>query len=332
MDERALMKRALALAARGAGKTSPNPMVGAVICRDDEILGEGFHRQLGEPHAEVVALEKAGERASGGTLVVSLEPCNHRGRTPPCTNRIISDGVRRVLIAMTDPNPQVNGQGISRLREAGIEVDVGLLEEEATYLNRVYVKAHTAMLPWVEAKMASSLDGRLATATGRSKYLTSEASRKLVHRMRAEADVVLIGRRTVDADDPLLDCRLAGGAEAPGVVVVDGRGRVSPGARLFRVNRRRPAVVAVGEHATQEAVAGLRRSGATVWDLSEAEPGHPFVRRVLERCYAEGLWHVLSEGGAEVFTSLVKEGLVDELKLFVAPVLIGSDGVSRRKS
>lgn len=327
MDERALMRRALALAGRGAGSTSPNPMVGAVVYEGGEIVGEGYHRRAGAAHAEAEALREAGARARGSTLVVTLEPCDHFGKTPPCTSTIVHSGVSRVIAAMQDPHECVSGGGFRTLRDSGVRVEVGLLGEEAAWLNRAYIKSCTAGLPWVEVKVACSLDGKVATKRGASKYLTSEASRRLVHRLRAAADAVLVGRRTVEVDDPLLDCRLIRGGKAPGVVILDTRCTVDPTARLFSIQRRRPVVVAVGHDAPQEARKRLRASGAEVWDVEKGVTGYLSWLDVLKKCGQAGLNHLLVEGGAEVFTSVLEEGLADEVKLFVAPIIIGADGL-----
>jgi diaminohydroxyphosphoribosylaminopyrimidine deaminase/5-amino-6-(5-phosphoribosylamino)uracil reductase len=321
------MRRALALAARGAGCTSPNPMVGAVMYEGGEIVAEAYHQRAGAEHAEAEALRKAGARARGSTLVVTLEPCDHFGRTPPCTSIIIQSGVSRVVAAMGDPHGCVSGRGFRKLRENGVSVHVGLLEEDATWLNRAYLKSCGDGLPWVQMKVACSLDGKLATRTGASKYLTSEAARKVVHRLRAAADAVLVGGRTVQVDDPLLDCRLIRGKKAPGIVILDPRASVDPGAHLFSVERRRPAVVAVGPAARPEAREKLKAAGAEVWELEESPPGRLSLLGVLRRCHEAGLNHLLVEGGSEVFTSVLSQGLADELTLFVAPTIIGGDGL-----
>jgi diaminohydroxyphosphoribosylaminopyrimidine deaminase/5-amino-6-(5-phosphoribosylamino)uracil reductase len=315
------------LAARGAGRTSPNPMVGAVLYEGGEIVAQAYHRRAGAEHAEAEALRKAGVRARGATLVVTLEPCDHFGKTPPCTRAIIESGVSRVVAAMEDPHGCVSGRGFRRLRGSGVDVEVGLLEREAAWLNRAYLKSCATGLPWVEVKIAASLDGRLATKTGASKYLTSEGARRLVHRLRAAADTVLVGRRTVQVDDPVLDCRMIRGRTPPGVVILDTGGNVDPGARLFSVQRRRrPVVVAVGPAARAEARGNLKADGAELWELEESAPGRLSLLGVLTRCHEAGVNHVLVEGGAEVFTSVLREAVADELEVFIAPVIIGADG------
>ncbi len=328
MDERALMKRALRLATRGAGWTSPNPMVGAIVYEGGEMVAEAYHRRAGSPHAEAEALRKAGTRARGSTLVVTLEPCDHFGRTPPCTTAIIASGVSRVVAAMEDPHGCVSGRGFRRLRENGVRVDVGLLRHEAAWLNRAYLKSCTTGFPWVEVKIACSLDGKLATKTGASKYLTSEAARRLAHRLRAAADAVIVGRGTVLADDPLLDCRLVRNRKAPGVVVLDATGSVDPGARLFSMDRRRPVFVVTGHERAPDARKRLEATGAEVWEAEELTPGFLSLPDVLKKCQQEGINHVLVEGGAEVFTSVLREQRADELELFIAPMLIGEEGLN----
>ena len=202
-SNRYFMQRALELAARAKGRTSPNPLVGAVVVKDGEIVGEGYHRKAGEPHAEVIALEAAGENSRNATLYVTLEPCNHYGKTPPCTEAVIKAGISTVYVATPDPNPKVSGQGIARLREAGIQVHVGLLEEEARELNRFFFKYVTRELPFVALKVAMTLDGKIATRTGNSRWISNEKSREYVHQLRNTYDTILTGIGTVLADDPL---------------------------------------------------------------------------------------------------------------------------------
>jgi diaminohydroxyphosphoribosylaminopyrimidine deaminase/5-amino-6-(5-phosphoribosylamino)uracil reductase len=228
---------------------------------------------------------------------------------------------------MEDPNPLVSGAGFARLRDAGVEVDVGVLVDEARWANRAYVKAQTLGVPWVDAKIASTLDGKLATASGKSKYLTSEQSRKTVHKLRAGADAVLVGSGTILADDPLLDCRLTPRKIAPGVVVLDSLARTPKDSRLFSIRRRRAVVVAVGPNAAQEAKESLSEAGAEIWEVSESGQAHLSWTKLLRRCCQEGVHHLLVEGGARVFTSLLREGLVDWLSVFVAPMMIGGDGL-----
>ncbi len=319
-DDLRWMRRALALAARGWGRTSPNPMVGAVLVRKGQVVGEGYHRQVGGPHAEVWALRQAGARAKGAALYVTLEPCCHQGRTPPCTEALIAAGLRRVVAACLDPSPRVHGRGVRRLREAGIEVEVRLMEPEARRLNAAYFKHTTTGLPLVSLKAAMSLDGKIATAAGESKWITGEAARAASHRLRAGHDAVMVGVNSVLADDPQLTVRNARG-RTPLRVVVDSRARTPLTARLLTADKR-PPVIAV----TREAPAARRRrleeAGAQVW-LLPSKAGRVSLRALMRRLGKAGIQSVLVEGGGTLAASALEEGLVDRVYFFLAPRLIG---------
>ncbi|MEO6953198.1 MAG: bifunctional diaminohydroxyphosphoribosylaminopyrimidine deaminase/5-amino-6-(5-phosphoribosylamino)uracil reductase RibD [Polyangia bacterium] len=317
MNERhvSFMRRALALAARGRGTTRPNPMVGCVLVKHDAIVAEGWHRRAGGPHAEVEALRKAGSAAHGATAYVTLEPCNHEGRTGPCTEALIAAGVARVIFAMSDPNPHVVGRGRARLFEAGIEVEAGMLEAEALELNHAWDKWIRTGRPWVTLKGAVSLDGRLATSSGESKWITGEAARKEAHRLRAAHDAILVGAGTVLADDPSLTVRDVKGSD-PRRLILDGALKISPDAK---------AVPGSIIFTTQESGhAPFLARGAEVVVL----PGERIaMTALLEAIGAHQLRSVLVEGGGQVHGALLREGLVDEVHVFVAPLLIGGDGV-----
>lgn len=315
------MERALVLARKAEGRTSPNPLVGAVIASDGVVVGQGYHTRAGEPHAEVVALADAGPRAQGGTMYVTLEPCAHQGRTGPCTERLIDAGVRRVVAAMADPDTKVNGRGIARLREAGIEVEVGLLEAQARRLNEFYVKHRTTGLPFVAAKWAMSLDGKIAARRGSATAITGEAARRFAHELRNVYDVVLVGVQTVLADDPQLTCRIPGGRN-PLRVVLDSRLRVPMSARVVGDTAGALTLIATTRAASPERVAALRKAGVEV--LVQDHAGDRVrLRSLLEALGKRGLLSVLIEGGGAVHAAALAEGLVDKIIALVAPSIIG---------
>ncbi len=325
----AYVRQALRLAARGLGYTHPNPMVGALVVRDGKVVGAGWHRRLGGPHAEVYALRQAGARARGATLYVTLEPCAHQGRTPPCVPAVVAAGVSRVVAAVRDPHPKVRGAGLRALRAAGVEVRVGVAEDEARTLNVGYFKAHAAGLPWVTLKLASSLDGKLSPASGRG-WLTGAEAVHAAHRLRAHHDAVLIGGGTARMDDPRLTVRAARGGN-PLRVVVSASLDLPAGARLFAAELAAGTLVATVRPRRAVAAWSRRRSrltrrGVAVWVLpgrGERVPLRPLLRRLAAR----GVYHVLVEGGAELAGSLLSEKLADEMQLFLAPLVLG-DGVS----
>jgi diaminohydroxyphosphoribosylaminopyrimidine deaminase/5-amino-6-(5-phosphoribosylamino)uracil reductase len=312
------LRRALRLAARGRYRVSPNPRVGAVLARGGEIVGSGWHRQVGGPHAEVEALREAGERARGATLYVTLEPCSHHGRTPPCTDAVIAAGVARVVACHRDPNPLVSGQGFSRLRAAGLEVESGFLVEEAVRLNLHFLIAATLRRPAVTLKWAMSLDGRIATSTGESQWISSPRGRRWALGLREEHDAILVGSGTLLADDPRLDRRL-GLAAGPNVrVVLDRRLRTPPGARLFTVEG--PVLICT-ESTDRERRKALEERGAEVITLPVVEPA-----AVLVDLYGRSIQSVLVEGGSEVLASFVASGAYDQVMVDCAPLLIGGKG------
>jgi diaminohydroxyphosphoribosylaminopyrimidine deaminase/5-amino-6-(5-phosphoribosylamino)uracil reductase len=315
------MERALRLARRGLGGTSPNPLVGAVVVRGGRIVGEGYHHRAGEAHAERLALERAGKLARGATLYVSLEPCHHKGRTPPCTEAVLAAGVRRVVYALADPNPRVPGGGGEFLRSQGLEVASGLLEEQSRVLNEVFVKWVTTGLPFVYLKAAMSLDGRIATRTGDSRWISNETSRAWVHRLRGRVDGILAGIGTVLADDPLLTPRLPGRPRRrPLRIVVDPLFKTPLDARLF--SDPAPLLIAGGRGASKRRQAALQNKGAEVLTLP-APGGRLILKPLLEHLGQRPVTSLLVEGGAEIYASFLNEGLVDKLYLFYAPILIG---------
>jgi diaminohydroxyphosphoribosylaminopyrimidine deaminase/5-amino-6-(5-phosphoribosylamino)uracil reductase len=321
--DRAFMLRALELAQGGRGRVSPNPMVGAVLVREGRIVGEGFHVRAGAPHAEVMALEAAGESARGATLYVSLEPCCHQGRTPPCVPRIVASGVRRLVAATLDPNPRVAGRGVALLREAGVIAEVGVLEPEAVRLNEVFFTYMTSGRPFVTLKAAVSLDGKIATVTGESRWITGELARRRAHEMRNEVDAVLVGIGTILRDDPLLTTRLGvPGERDPVRVIVDNLARLPVKARVLNPASAAPTLVAVGPRAAASRVERLREAGATVLVL-EQSARRISLAALVEALAAREITSILIEGGAEIHASALAEGIVDKVALFLAPLLIG---------
>lgn len=322
------MRIALEEATKGLGRTSPNPAVGAVLVKGGRIIARGFTQPAGQAHAEVMALRAAGPRARGADLYTTLEPCNHYGRTPPCTLAILEAGVRRVISASSDPNPMVNGKGITRLRRAGVEVLTGVLKEEADRLIRPFFKAILTKMPYVTLKAAVTLDGKLATATGDSRWVTGEAAREWVHRLRNRVDVILVGANTVRRDNPQLTTRLpGGGGKDPVRVVVDSHLSLKPSATVFTQRSRAKTVVATLEDPASGKARRLTEQGVLVWQV-RGKRGRVDLKALLARIAREGFNHVLVEGGAEMYGSFLRERLADELALFLAPKLIGSQGLS----
>jgi diaminohydroxyphosphoribosylaminopyrimidine deaminase/5-amino-6-(5-phosphoribosylamino)uracil reductase len=314
------MRRALRLAARGAGRASPNPMVGAVIVSAGEIIGEGFHRGPGTAHAEIVALERAGDKARGATMYLTLEPCTHHGRTPPCAPRVVASGLKRVVIASEDPNPKVAGGGIAALRQAGIEVEVGLLRDDENRLNEAYRRYITTGRPFVTLKVAMSLDGKIATRTGESRWITGAKARIEAHRMRRDADAVLVGVGTILADDPALTVRHVRAHRQPLCVVADSTARTPPGAKVCAGER--PALIAVTTEAAPKEVQALREAGAEVLTFPQRE-GKVDLAALLQELGERDVASLLVEGGGELIASLIERDLADKLVVFIAPKIIG---------
>ncbi len=318
---------ALALASRAEGRTSPNPMVGAVVVRRGRVVGRGYHHRAGGPHAEVLALEQAGSAAAGATLILNLEPCCHYGKTPPCTDAIIQARVARVVAGMRDPNPRVDGGGFEALRAAGIEVEVGVLEEACKRFNEEYVHFITTGRPFVILKLAASLDGRIATAKGASKWITGERARRHVHRLRSRVDAVMVGAGTVRADDPSLTVRLDDSpARNPARVVVDSALGISPRAKVFSARAQARVIVATTPRASAKNERRVAATGATVVRV-RARRGRVDLAALLARLAKLGITSVLVEGGSELATALWRAQLVDKLMLFLAPCILGGDAV-----
>ena len=319
------MQHALALAAKARGRTSPNPMVGAAIVREGEIVGEGYHQKAGEAHAEIYALNQAKGLAEGATMYVTLEPCCHWGRTPPCTESVIRAKLADVFVAMKDPNPQVAGNGIRQLEEAGIPVQVGLCKAESRQLNEVFIKYITTQCPFVILKSAISLDGKIATASGESQWITSEASRSKGHEVRAQVDAILVGVGTVLQDNPSLTTRLPDRTNADPIrIIVDSRGRTPPRSKVFNPDSNAGTLIAVTENAPLEKIEALKSAGADVLTIAERN-GRVCLRALMRELARREITSVLIEGGGEITAAALQAGIVDKLMFFLAPKLIGGN-------
>ena len=317
------MRRAMELAERGVGFTNPNPMVGAVIVKGGKVIGEGWHERCGEWHAERNAFKNCTVPAEGATMYVTLEPCCHYGKTPPCTEAIIEHGIARVVVGMEDPNPWVAGKGIALLREAGIEVVCGVEEEALREQNRVFLKYISTKLPWVAMKTAMTLDGKIATRTGDSKWITGAEARAYVHELRHRFMAIVVGIGTAVADDPLLNCRIEGrGVRQPIRVVVDSNARLSLDSQLVKTAGEYRTIVAHTRFAPEESVKALREAGVEMLLCKEKE-GLVDVRNLLELLGQSGIDSILLEGGGSLNYTFLAEGLADELYAFIAPKIVG---------
>lgn len=317
------MKIVLALASKGKGLTSPNPMVGAVIVKDGKIVGKGFHSKAGTPHAEIIALESAKEKAKGSTLFINLEPCVHFGKTPPCCDEVIKSGIKKVVIGMKDPNPLVNGKGINRLKRSGIEVEVGILEKEARELNEAFVKFTKTKMPFVIMKSAMSLDGRIATRSGNSKWITGEESRGFVQKLRAEVDGIMVGIGTVLKDNPRLTLRTEKiKRTSPAKIVVDSSIKIPITAKLFSSKPEARVIIAATNLAGRKKVESLRKKGVDVIQ-TEADKGNVDMKKLMKELYKRGIRSILLEGGSELNASAIKEKIVDKVFCFYSPILVG---------
>lgn len=322
MQDERYMHQALALAARAKGATLPNPMVGALVVHRGRIVGRGFHRRAGEKHAEWLALEQAGQRARGATLYVTLEPCAHTGRTPPCVEAILRSGIARVVAAMRDPNPLNRGRGLRRLRRRGVRTRVGVLAEEAAALNEIFVTRMRKNRPFVTVKIAQSLDGKIATAAGHSRWISGSVARRWVQRLRAQADAILVGVDTVLRDNPRLTVRGRGRGKLkqPIRIVLDSKLRTPPQARLFA--SKAPVWIATVEGASRKAQGQLERAGAQILRMP-ARAGRVVFSRLMKRLAEREISHLLIEGGAEVIASAFQARAVDRLAWVIAPKIIG---------
>jgi diaminohydroxyphosphoribosylaminopyrimidine deaminase/5-amino-6-(5-phosphoribosylamino)uracil reductase len=319
IDEK-YMRLALDLARKAKGRTSPNPMVGAVIVRDNEIVGTGYHHKAGTPHAEVHAITDAGNETKGATIYVSLEPCSHYGRTGPCTEAIIKAGISRVVMAMPDPNPKVDGKAI--LESHGVEVTTGILEDEARKLNEFFVKYITTKLPFVILKTAMSLDGKIATRSGKSKWITSEDSRRIVHQIRDEVDAIIVGIGTVIADDPSLTTRLTDGDGHDAIrIILDSHARIPLESKVLNLNSTAKTIIVVSPLAPDDKINKIRQRAEVL--VVPEKNGRIDIQELMINLAKMEITSVLIEGGSEVNASAIKSGIVDRIMFFIAPKLFG---------
>jgi len=323
MNDTTFMKMALVLALKGQGYTSPNPMVGAVVVKDGKIVGKGYHQMVGGPHAEINAIDDAGPSAKGATLYVNLEPCNHTGRTPPCTEKIIQSGIKRVVVGMNDPNPDVKGGGLDYLERKGIPVTVGVCEDEAKRVNEAFIKYSRTKRPFVTVKCAATLDGRIATRTGDSKWVTGPESRKFVHRLRHAADAIMVGIETVKKDDPSLTTRLS---DMEGVdpirIILDTHLSIFETAKILHLDSNSDTIIVTGGSASESDFVGEK--GVRVID-SPAKDGLIDLDLLMDRLGTLSITSLLIEGGSRVIASAFRAGIVEKIIFFYAPKILGGD-------
>lgn len=316
------MREAIRLARKGIGKTSPNPVVGAVIVRNGKIMGRGYHKKYGDWHAEINAIKNANGSVKGATVYITLEPCCHYGKTPPCVDTLIKEKIGRVIVGTPDPNPQVNGKGIKTLRSKGIKVDVGILEDECRGLNEPYFKFMKYRIPYVTVKYAQTLDGRIATKTGNSQWISSEALRKYVHRLRAVNDCIMVGVGTVIADDPQLTVRYAKGKN-PLRVVVDSKLCIPLGSSVLIDKNSHLTTVATTSKAPSRKVTTVKNLGVDVMVVKKDKNGKVRLVNLLRELGKRGITSVMVEGGSDIITSLLRANLVDKMVIITAPKIMG---------
>ena len=320
------MQQAITLALKAKARTRPNPLVGAVVVKAGKVISTGYHKEAGGPHAEVAALRKVGEKSKGATLYVSLEPCCHvKKRTPPCTDRIIESGIRKVVVAMRDPNRMVNGRGIAILRKAGIIISEGILKKESVTINKVYIKNKTKGLPFVILKAAMTLDGKISRNRRSMTWLTSLSARSYAHKIRNHVDAVLVGITTILTDNPRLTTRLTGkrGSD-PHRIILDTQLRIPLNARVITQTSRAKTIIATTRRAGRKKIEALRKKGVFVWILPEKQ-GRVSLKRLMRKLMKVQVTTLLVEGGSEVNASVLREGLVDKIVWMVAPKIMGGD-------
>lgn len=325
-QDRRHMGRALELARRGEGYVEPNPMVGCVLVQGREVVGEGWHQEFGGPHAEVEALAAAGSAAKGATAYVTLEPCSHTGKTPPCTEALIQAGVERVVVACRDPNPHVSGDGVARLEAAGVKCHPSVLADEAADLIAPFTKLVTTGRPWVIAKWAMTLDGKFATHTGDSRWISGEESRAKVHQLRGRVDAIIVGAGTAEQDDPLLTARPPG-PRIPTRIVLGSREAVPSIRQLTHTAHEAPVLIATTSTASPERLKALTDRGIEIWQSNELDLSQRWFE-LLDELGRRQMTNVLVEGGAKVLGALFDAGAIDEVHVFIAPKLIGGPGPS----
>jgi diaminohydroxyphosphoribosylaminopyrimidine deaminase/5-amino-6-(5-phosphoribosylamino)uracil reductase len=324
MDDTRYMRHVLQLAKRGTGLVSPNPRVGALIVQDGVLLSEGYHHRFGGPHAEVDALnDLTGASAHNATLYVNLEPCSHYGKTPPCTDAIINAGIKQVVIGIQDPNPEVSGKGIAKLQSAGICIKTGVLKEACTEINRAYIKYIKTGIPYVTLKIAQSLDGRIATPAGKSKWITGEKSRRMVQHLRREHDAVLVGVETVIRDDPRLTIR-TGKSVSCRRVILDSRLRIPEQAKVLQTSIRERTIIITTSQADPEKADRFRKTGVEVWTVSQDQSGQVDMKSAMIKMGEAQIASLLVEGGSRIFSAFIQQKLFDEWIVFIAPAGFGS--------
>ena len=329
IEDKRFMKIALDLAKEGEGYTSPNPMVGAVIVKDGRVVGKGYHQAAGKAHAEVNALDNAGNLAKDATLYVTLEPCNHTGRTPPCTEKIVNAGIRRVVAAMADPNPEVKGGGLDYLERQGMSVTSGVCETQAKRLNEAFIKYVGSKRPFTIVKCAATLDGRIATKTGDSKWVTGEESRQFVHRLRHAVDAIMVGINTVENDDPSLTTRIAPPPKTfkpkdPIRIVLDTRLRISEKAKLLRLHSRSDTILVTGPSVSKDKKGRLEKNGVRIIEMP-VKNDLIDLDRLMDHLGSLGVTSLLVEGGGRVIATALSTGIVDKIHFFFAPKILGGD-------
>ena len=329
MNDEYFMQLALGLAKKGEGFTSPNPMVGAVIVKNGKVVGKGYHHAAGKAHAEVNAINDAGSLAQGATLYVTLEPCSHKGRTPPCTEKILASGIKRVVVAMHDPNPGVKGGGIDYLKHRGIDIKTGVCEDRAKRLNEIFTKYVKTNRPFTIIKCAATLDGRIATKTGDSRWVTGEEARKFVHRLRHAVDAIMVGINTVEKDDPSLTTRLPnrlGGLKGldPVRIVLDTHLKIVEKAKLLRLDSDSDTIIITGHSVSEDKKARIEQRGIKVIK-SPVKDGLIDLDILMDRLGALGITSLLIEGGSRVIASALSAGIVDKILFFFAPKILGGD-------
>jgi len=322
LDDNYFMREAIRLARKGIGKTSPNPVVGAVIVRNGKIIGRGYHMKYGDWHAEINAIKDANSNVKGATAYITLEPCSHYGKTPPCVDTLIKERIGRVVVGTLDPNPSVNSKGIKTLKSKGMKIDVGILEDECRELNEHYFKFIKSGTPYVTVKYAQTLDGRIATKTGNSQWISSEALRKYVHRLRAVNDCIMVGVGTVIADDPQLNVRYVRGNN-PLRVVVDSKLRIPIKSFVLKDNNSHLTTIATTSKAPSRKVTAVKGLGAEVLVVKKDKKGGVSLRDLLRELGKRGIMSVMVEGGSEIVTSLLRANLVDKMIILTAPKIMG---------
>lgn len=321
--DKKFMMRALNLAQKADGFTAPNPMVGAVLVKNGRILAQDYHKKAGTSHAEALVIAEAGSAARGSTMYINLEPCNHYGKTPPCVDAIISAGIARVVVGVKDPNPNVKGGGIEKLRKAGIQVDLGLLHDKASVLNEKYLYHVTTGKPFVIIKAASTLDGKIATRTGDSQWISTPRARKFAHVLRNSVDAVAVGSGTISKDDPLLTVRLNGKNRITHRVIFDSKLKTNPKAKLFQATENSRIFFMSTDNADKSRRIALEAAGAEIISVKQDHDGYPDINESLAALAERGITSLLVEGGAKLIASFIKSGAVNKLVLVYAPIIIG---------